>query len=176
MDRPSPALNNSRVVVLKHMFRLEDLEKDAALLLDLKEDVREECSLLGEVTNVTLYDVRLGCPVSLISRLIILDPFSFRRVQKEADGVMTVKFKDAVSAQAAIIVSMHLILQICIMLTPTQKMNGRFFDGQRVIAELYTGKQRFRRSGVGEDADGQTDAEEKARLDDFAQWLMDEGE
>jgi len=50
---------NSRVVVLKHMFTLEDLEKDASLLLDLKEDVREECSTLGEVTNVVLYDVRV---------------------------------------------------------------------------------------------------------------------
>jgi len=53
---------NSRVVVLKHMFTLEDLEKDASLLLDLKEDVREECSTLGEVTNVVLYDVRVLCP------------------------------------------------------------------------------------------------------------------
>jgi len=50
---------NSRVVVLKHMFTLEDLSKDASLLLDLKEDVREECSTLGEVTNVVLYDVRV---------------------------------------------------------------------------------------------------------------------
>lgn len=48
---------NSRVVVLKHMFTLEGLEKDASLLLDLKEDVREECSTLGEVTNVVLHDV-----------------------------------------------------------------------------------------------------------------------
>ena len=57
-DRLLPTAVKSRVVVLKHMFRLEDLEKDATLLLDLKEDVREECSTLGEVTNVTLYDVR----------------------------------------------------------------------------------------------------------------------
>lgn len=50
---------NSRVVVLRHMFTLEELEKDATLLLDLKEDVREECETLGEVTNVVLYDVRV---------------------------------------------------------------------------------------------------------------------
>lgn len=49
---------NSRVVVLRHMFTLDELEKDATLLLDLKEDVREECETLGEVTNVVLYDVR----------------------------------------------------------------------------------------------------------------------
>ena len=48
---------NSRVVVLKHMFTLKELDEDASLLLDLKEDVREECETLGEVTNVVLYDV-----------------------------------------------------------------------------------------------------------------------
>lgn len=48
---------NSRIVVLKHMFSLKELDEDASLLLDLKEDVRDECSALGEVTNVVLYDV-----------------------------------------------------------------------------------------------------------------------
>jgi hypothetical protein len=39
------------------MFTLRELEEDSSLLLDLKEDVREECSTLGEVTNVVLFDV-----------------------------------------------------------------------------------------------------------------------
>jgi HIV Tat-specific factor 1 len=39
------------------MFTLQELEEDASLLLDLKEEVRDECSTLGEVTNVVLYDV-----------------------------------------------------------------------------------------------------------------------
>lgn len=51
-------MSKSRVVVLKHMFTLQELDEDPTLLLDLKEDVREECSNLGEVTNVVLYDVR----------------------------------------------------------------------------------------------------------------------
>ena len=51
------AQSNTRVVVLKHMFTLQDLENDVSLLLDLKEDVREECSTLGDVTNVVVYDV-----------------------------------------------------------------------------------------------------------------------
>lgn len=58
-EKSTEANKNSRVVVLKHMFTLEQLEKDASLMLDLKEDVREECSTLGEVTNVVLYDVRI---------------------------------------------------------------------------------------------------------------------
>jgi len=64
MVKPDDNVNvvnkNSRVVVLKHMFALKELEEDAALLLDLKEDVREECSSLGEVTNVVLYDVSVA--------------------------------------------------------------------------------------------------------------------
>jgi HIV Tat-specific factor 1 len=39
------------------MFTLKELDQDASLIIDLKEDVREECSTLGEVTNVVLYDV-----------------------------------------------------------------------------------------------------------------------
>jgi len=120
---------NTRVVVLKHMFTLKELEEDATLLLELKEDVREECETLGEVTNVVLYD-------------------------KEADGVMTVKFRDPVSAQACII-----------------KMNGRYFDGRRVEARLYDGQERYQRSGTGNDDDEDDDEAEKKRLDAFASWL-----
>jgi len=47
------------MIVLEGMFTLEELDKDATLLLDLKEEVREECENLGTVTNVTLYDVSL---------------------------------------------------------------------------------------------------------------------
>ncbi|KAJ7462298.1 hypothetical protein B0H11DRAFT_2160144 [Mycena galericulata] len=133
-DSANVANKNSRVVVLKHMFTLKGLEDDASLLLDLKEDVREECASLGEVTNVVLYD-------------------------KEPEGVMTVKFRDPLSAQACVL-----------------KMNGRFFDGLRVEASLYSGKQRFRRSGAGEEIEGDNDESEKKRLDSFAQWLLTEGD
>jgi hypothetical protein len=61
-DTHISANKNSRIVVLKHMFTLKELEEDPSLLLDLKEDVREECETLGEVTNVVLYDVRQDFP------------------------------------------------------------------------------------------------------------------
>jgi len=128
------ANHNSRVVVLKHMFTLEELAEDAALLLDLKEDVREECASLGEVTNVVLYD-------------------------REKDGIMTVKFRDPISAQACLL-----------------KMDGRFFAGRRIEASLFSGKQRFKRSGAGDEIEGEGDEAEKRRLDDFAQWLLTEGD
>ncbi len=55
-------------------------------------------------------------------------------------------------------------------------MNGRFFDGSRVEASLYAGRQRFKRSGAGDDTKEEDDDADKKRLDDFAQWLMAEGD
>lgn len=59
MTAPPPMQNRfQRVVVLKGMFDLKDLEKEPELLLDLKEDVREEAESCGQVTSIILYDVR----------------------------------------------------------------------------------------------------------------------
>ena len=59
---PRPGNNRfDRVVVLKGMFTLEDITRDPALLLDLKEDVREEAEGLGQVTSVVLFDVSRSC-------------------------------------------------------------------------------------------------------------------
>ena len=56
-------------------------------------------------------------------------------------------------------------------------MNGRFFAGRKVEAALYSGKQRYRRSGAHEEFDDESNGEdEKKRLDQFAQWLMSEGD
>jgi len=55
-------------------------------------------------------------------------------------------------------------------------MNGRFFAGQRIEASLYTGKQRFKRSGTNDDFEGEIDEAEQSRLDQFANWLLTEGD
>jgi HIV Tat-specific factor 1 len=56
-------------------------------------------------------------------------------------------------------------------------MNGRFFAGRMIEASLYTGKQRFKRGNAGEDLlEGNDEDAEKKRLDQFAQWLMTEGD
>ncbi|BAE64123.1 unnamed protein product [Aspergillus oryzae RIB40] len=77
-DEPSalPETNSKfeKVVILKHMFTLKELDDDPAAILDIKEDIRDECSKLGEVTNVVLYD-------------------------KETDGVVSVKFQDPEAAR-----------------------------------------------------------------------------
>ena len=67
----------SKVVILRHMFTLEELEEDPAALLEIKEDIREECEKLGEVTNVVLYD-------------------------QEKDGIVSIKFKKVDAAAACV--------------------------------------------------------------------------
>jgi HIV Tat-specific factor 1 len=80
-DEPSTILETSsrwdKVVILKHMFTLEELAEDPAAILDIKEDIREECSKLGEVTNVVLFDL-------------------------EQDGVASVRFSNLEAARACV--------------------------------------------------------------------------
>ncbi|TVY18120.1 Splicing factor U2AF-associated protein 2 [Lachnellula arida] len=66
-----------KVVILKHMFTLEELAEDSAAILDIKEDIREECSKLGEVTNVVLFDL-------------------------EKDGIASVRFSNGEAAKACV--------------------------------------------------------------------------
>lgn len=66
-----------KMVILKHMFTMEELEEDPAALLDIKEDIREECEKLGDVTNVVLYDL-------------------------EPEGIVSIKFRRPESAEACV--------------------------------------------------------------------------
>lgn len=127
VDKLPKANKYDKIVILKGMFSLDELEKDPSLLLDLKDDVREECEKLGEITNVTLYD-------------------------KEEEGIMRVKFKDAAQAQN------------CIKL-----MNGRYFGGAQIVAELHDGRRRYMKTGKN-DEDDEGEAEEQ-RLEKFGAWL-----
>ena len=55
----------------------DEMQEDPAAMLEIKEDIREECAKLGEVTNVVLFD-------------------------KEEDGVASVRFSDAEAASACV--------------------------------------------------------------------------
>ena len=57
------------------------LQEDPAAILEIKEDIREECAKLGPVTNVVLFD-------------------------KEDDGVASVRFSTAEAANACVNVSL----------------------------------------------------------------------
>jgi len=80
-DEPSTITETSsrwdKVVILKHMFTLDELAEDPAVILDIKEDIREECSKLGEVTNVVLFDI-------------------------EEEGIASVRFANAEAARACV--------------------------------------------------------------------------
>ncbi|KAL2006120.1 hypothetical protein VTN00DRAFT_9774 [Thermoascus crustaceus] len=66
-----------KVVILKHMFTLKEIDEDPAVILDIKEDIRDECSKIGEVTNVVLFD-------------------------KEPEGVVSVRFSDPEAARQCV--------------------------------------------------------------------------
>ena len=81
-DDPYPARGEAasrwdKTVILRHMFTLQELEEDPAALLEIKEDIRDECAKLGTVTNVVLFD-------------------------QEPEGIVSIKFQDAASAEACI--------------------------------------------------------------------------
>lgn len=66
-----------KVVILTHMFTLQELEEDPAALQDIEEDIREECEKLGDVTNVVLFD-------------------------QEEEGIVSVKFSTPEAAEACV--------------------------------------------------------------------------
>ncbi|KAI4108000.1 MAG: hypothetical protein L6R37_001282 [Teloschistes peruensis] len=55
-----------KVVILKHLFTLKELEEDPAAILDIKEDIREECAKIADVTNVVLFDKEADGVASLM--------------------------------------------------------------------------------------------------------------
>lgn len=131
-DDPSTMPDTSsrwdKVVVLKHMFTIKELDEDPAALLDIKEDVRDECEKIGKVTNVVLYD-------------------------KEEDGVMTVRFSNAVAAEACV-----------------RAFDGRWFDRRQVEAYIADGHEKFKKSKKTDEGN----EDEEARLENFSRFIESE--
>ncbi|KAG4088533.1 hypothetical protein H8356DRAFT_958600 [Neocallimastix lanati (nom. inval.)] len=124
------AEKSKKVMILKNMFTVEEIEEDPSLILDLKEDVRTECENFGEVTNVVLYE-------------------------KNPEGVISVRFKDELS------------VIICI-----KKMNGRYFGGKRIVAEVYDGKTKYKVENPLEDKE----EEERKRSERYRKFLNQQNE
>ena len=74
---PETSSRWDKVVILKHMFTLAELAEDPAAMLDIKEDIRVECSKMGDVTNVVLFDL-------------------------EPEGIASVRFSSRESAEACV--------------------------------------------------------------------------
>ncbi|KAF2120541.1 hypothetical protein BDV96DRAFT_269020 [Lophiotrema nucula] len=64
----------AQFAIIKKAFTLKEIEEDPQLVLDIKEDMREQAETCGEVTNCVLYD-------------------------KESEGVLSIRFKDPRSAE-----------------------------------------------------------------------------
>lgn len=107
----------AKVCILRYAFTLEELEEDAAALLEIKEDMRDEAETFGDVTNVTLFD-------------------------KEADGIIAVRFKEFESAEKF-----------------KEANHGRNFGGRKLQITLAEEKPRFKKSAKGEEPD--SDEEER---------------
>eukprot|EP00835_Amoeboradix_gromovi_P002161 NODE_116_length_19003_cov_0.233707.p6 type:complete len:289 gc:universal NODE_116_length_19003_cov_0.233707:7934-7068(-) len=91
-----------KTVVLRHMFNPVDFEKDPALLIDIKDDVRTEAEKVGQVNRIVMYDLH-------------------------PEGIICIKYQDELAAQACV-----------------ELMNGRIFDGLKVAASIYDGKENFK--------------------------------
>jgi len=78
-DEESQPVSNrwSKVVILKHMFTLQELEDDPTTILDLKQDIWEESEKIGTVTNVVIFD-------------------------REPEGIVSVRFTNESSAEECI--------------------------------------------------------------------------
>ncbi|CAO1628077.1 unnamed protein product [Sympodiomycopsis kandeliae] len=56
-DHPHFNTATTQTILLKHLFTPSELESEPELLLEIKDDIREECSSYGTVSNVVLYDL-----------------------------------------------------------------------------------------------------------------------
>jgi HIV Tat-specific factor 1 len=96
---------------MKYVFTLAEIEEDAGEILDIKDEVREEAEKFGEVTKVVLFD-------------------------KEADGVVMVRFKDFESAEN--------YCKVC---------NGRVFDGRKLEITIAEDRPKFKKSNRVQERD-----------------------
>jgi HIV Tat-specific factor 1 len=78
-NQPPPNISSKhdRTIILTHMFTLAELASDPTAILEIKDDIREECSKLGVVTNVVLYD-------------------------EEEEGIVSVRFQTREAAEACL--------------------------------------------------------------------------
>lgn len=47
---------HERIVIIKNLFHPDIFDKDVGLILEFQQDLREECSKIGEVKKVTIFD------------------------------------------------------------------------------------------------------------------------
>ncbi|PNS20963.1 Splicing factor U2AF-associated protein 2 [Sphaceloma murrayae] len=125
-EEVKPASKFDKTVYVKHMFTLEEMEEEPELLLELPEDIREKAEEeeWGAITTIDVFD-------------------------KEPDGVVKIRFKDAKSAMRAVM-----------------NMDGRIFGGHQLEAYVATKREVYRKSDRDVDEE-----EEERRLKKYGEEL-----
>ncbi|EME49507.1 hypothetical protein DOTSEDRAFT_68316 [Dothistroma septosporum NZE10] len=128
-DEPSAMQQTSsrfdKVVIIKNVFTLKALEEDKDYYEDIMDDMRE-AGAHGDIKNITIFD-------------------------KEEDGVVTIRFSNAMAAKAC-----------------ADTFNGRGYDGRRLEASIATGLEKFKKSRKAKTGD---DEEEAKRLEDYSNFI-----
>lgn len=129
-DEPSTIKQTSsrfdKLVVVKHVFTQEQLKTDEDLYSDIMEDMKEEGARHGSVKNVTIFD-------------------------QEEDGVVTVRFSNAMDAQSF-----------------RDAVHGRGYQKRKLVASIATGGENFKKSRKGEK---DKDEEEAKRLEEYSKFI-----
>ncbi|XP_018568713.1 HIV Tat-specific factor 1 homolog [Anoplophora glabripennis] len=84
---------HERVVIVKNLFDPSIFDTDVSLILEFQQDLREECSKLGEVRKVLLYDrhpegiaqINMGCPEEADQVVELLNGRWFMKRQLSAE-------------------------------------------------------------------------------------------
>ncbi|KAI9795677.1 MAG: hypothetical protein M1835_005353 [Candelina submexicana] len=142
---PETSSRWDKVVILKHMFTLDELEEDPAAILDIKEDIREECAKLGEVTNVVLFD-------------------------KEPDGVASVRYANAEAAKACVRMMDGRFFASQKVEAYISSSNEKF----KKSTEKKLNIDDANHANDNDDDDDDDDDDESKRLDKFGSWLEEE--
>ncbi|KAI4097287.1 MAG: hypothetical protein LQ344_000386 [Seirophora lacunosa] len=138
-----------KVVILKHLFTLQELEEDPAAILDIKEDIREECAKIAPVTNVVLFD-------------------------REPDGVASVRFSNAQGAKACVRVMHGRFFsgtKVEAYVADGSEKFKKSSGSERKTVTLGDDDHDNDDHDGGEAEGGDGEGEERKRLDQFGSWL-----
>ncbi|KAJ8945346.1 hypothetical protein NQ318_009741 [Aromia moschata] len=84
---------HERVVIIKNLFEPAIFDTDVGLILEFQQDLREECSKLGEVRKVIIYDrhpegvaqINMSCPEEADQAVELLNGRWFMKRQLSAE-------------------------------------------------------------------------------------------
>ena len=132
----------SKMVILRHMFRKEDIARDVSLMAEIKADLLDECEKIGTVTKIDLYDL-------------------------SDDGVCSIRFTEIESAMACVALMNGRYFDGLRI----EAIQAHLLPDPTEIGRLKRLKSDYKATAATEEEDKGNDNEEDQRLDDFGAWL-----